>query len=183
MLELLIYPILGAAGERIIDPKAQGAAIMAISQTQFAELMETKKKITPDGKGGRTKGGGQPKKPAGGARTAQSLATDPLPRPEPPTPTSTPTPKVKPEKVTPSAALRLAPHIKADILKKGEKYARKAMRAFQKAAGLKMDGLYGPRTAGALAFFLGDKQYKTTPPAFKRYRGKSGKPFVPYTVK
>lgn len=52
-------------------------------------------------------------------------------------------------------AKELADSIITDVKKKGRNYNRKMMRNFQRVAGLKGDGLYGPRTAGAVAFYSG----------------------------
>jgi peptidoglycan hydrolase-like protein with peptidoglycan-binding domain len=56
----------------------------------------------------------------------------------------------------PDGARRVAPRIAAHLRKKGAaNYSRQALREFQRLAGLKEDGLYGGRTAGALRYYLG----------------------------
>lgn len=52
-------------------------------------------------------------------------------------------------------AKELADSIISDVNKKKANYNRKMMRNFQRVSGLKADGLYGPRTAGAVAFYSG----------------------------
>lgn len=66
-------------------------------------------------------------------------------------PSSKPAGAVGPPNV--SKAQELAPVVAADIAEKGKSYDRELVRAFQAAAGLAVDGDYGPRTRGALVFF------------------------------
>lgn len=49
-------------------------------------------------------------------------------------------------------AVELVPHLRA----KGRNYDKQALARFQLAAGLKKDGLYGPKTAGALRWYTNE---------------------------
>jgi murein L,D-transpeptidase YcbB/YkuD len=54
-----------------------------------------------------------------------------------------------------SKARRLAPPLAKHITAKKYDYARQSVTDFQRAAGLKPDGIYGPKTASALRFYNG----------------------------
>ena len=51
------------------------------------------------------------------------------------------------------AARREAPQVARHIARKGRLYSRQLVRDFQRHAGVATDGVYGPRTREALAFF------------------------------
>ena len=70
-------------------------------------------------------------------------------KPPPPTPETVEGP---PDTIK---AAELAPVVADDLITKGRGYDRTLMRAFQAAAGIKVDGLYGPQTRGALRHYLG----------------------------
>lgn len=69
------------------------------------------------------------------------------------------------------AAAALGRILARELYAKGKRSSRKLIRQFQKTAGLKIDGKYGPKTAGALFFYT---KKKIRP--FPRY----GRGFVPY---
>lgn len=54
-----------------------------------------------------------------------------------------------------SKAATLAPQVADDIFQRGARYDREMLAAFQSAAGITNDGLYGGGSAGALAYWLG----------------------------
>lgn len=56
-------------------------------------------------------------------------------------------------------ARQMADDIQTDLETNGANYNRQMMAAFQRKARLTVDGLYGGRTAGALAYFLGRPAY------------------------
>jgi peptidoglycan hydrolase-like protein with peptidoglycan-binding domain len=82
----------------------------------------------------------------------------PEPRREPP---QTPT---KPATVLPSTdttkrldrAAELAKQVAESVKARGQAYDRAVVRAFQQAADLTADGIYGPKTAGALKWYTGE---------------------------
>jgi peptidoglycan hydrolase-like protein with peptidoglycan-binding domain len=56
-------------------------------------------------------------------------------------------------------ARQMADDVETDLETNGANYNRQMMAAFQRKARLTVDGLYGGRTAGALAYFLGRTAY------------------------
>lgn len=184
MLGLLLYPALGAVVEKLISPEKQGAAVLMVSQAQFPQLMGAAAEVAP-APGEKRPAAPRPSGPPDAPRAAESLERSPLPRAPAP---SRPAPKAAPRRTArkpaaptvvsasdtdPLLAARLAPLVLKDLQAKSANYARPAMAEFQKAAGLAVDGDYGPRTAGALAYFT--KQ--SVPPSFKKYRA-AGQPII-----
>lgn len=55
---------------------------------------------------------------------------------------------------SPDTAARLAPALVTDLAQRGRTADRELVRAFQAAAGLAVDGAYGPETRGALRYWL-----------------------------
>lgn len=69
-------------------------------------------------------------------------------------------------------AAELAKAFAADLKRRGRAYDRNLLAEFQKTAGLGVDGVYGPRSAGAVRWYTGE----SLPPI-------SGKGFVEYAPK
>lgn len=91
-------------------------------------------------------------------------------------PPMTPPALKRPTKTTPTVH-PLVMGVASDIITKGKKYSRALLRQFQKMAKIKVDGLYGGTTAGALDYFLGGDPTKPRAPKplfkplkMKRYR-------------
>lgn len=122
----------------------------------------------------RSKGGGAPPPPP-----------PPAPRPMIPPPTVPSAPKPAPSGGS-STAPPLggsipvdlprsdAAHIRAmevlqDLKAKGRNYNRNLMKTFQLVARIQVDGIYGPQTAGALAYFTGERIPPHTGSGFKNY--------------
>ena len=59
--------------------------------------------------------------------------------------------------------------VAADIKSKGRAYDRKGLAAFQKLAGLDVDGVYGPRSAGAIRWYTGESIAPLTGKGFVDY--------------
>lgn len=75
------------------------------------------------------------------------------------------------------AGYRMAVLIAADIIQKGKSYSRAALKQFQKTAGIAIDGIYGPESAGAVKWFLhGTAQEGKEPQPLV---GQGFKPYVP----
>jgi hypothetical protein len=82
------------------------------------------------------------------------------PRVTPPPPATavpaTPSATAVPAGFDPEGARRVAPRVATHLRNRGAvNYSRQTLREFQTLAGLKADGLYGGRTAGALRHYLG----------------------------
>lgn len=79
----------------------------------------------------------------------------------------------------PPLAAQLAKALRAELRKPPQKVRRAVVLAFQKAADLQpVDGVYGPRTAGALRYYLADASGKAdVPPPFTR-----DKRIIPYGI-
>lgn len=69
-------------------------------------------------------------------------------------------------------AAEAAKAVAADLKRRSKAYDRKALADFQKLAGLEVDGVYGPRSAGAIRWYTGE----SIPPL-------TGKGFVDYAPK
>lgn len=84
----------------------------------------------------------------------------PAPTPPAPAPHAPPTPPAAhlPAGFNPTEAARLASAVALNIRTRRYSYSRRGLTAFQRAAGLAPDGLYGGKSAGALRF------YGATPP-------------------
>jgi peptidoglycan hydrolase-like protein with peptidoglycan-binding domain len=67
-------------------------------------------------------------------------------------------------------AAALAQQVAADVKNKGRAYNRRLTADFQREAALTADGIYGPRTAGAVKWYTGE----SVPPI-------SGRGFAQYT--
>ncbi len=74
------------------------------------------------------------------------------------TPSATPSPAVTapPAGFDPTLASTLAPALARQLAAKGYDFDRAALRAFQTAAGLEPDGIYGNDSWGALLYFTSD---------------------------
>lgn len=84
------------------------------------------------------------------------------PPPPPPPPVVTPSrppprkssgPTVISKGAVPEDARMMMPGVAGDLSAHGANYNRTALKAFQRAAGIAADGLYGGRTRGALLFY------------------------------
>ena len=184
MFELIVYPILGFLGEKFVHPDAEGDALMGIAMAQFPGVMKKQLalgKASPDENGdsgkkpvaldGLLKTKGDNGSPA--APSLDSLLSTTSEKPESPTaPVKVPVAATEPTK-----AARLAQLVYEDLKKNGAQYSRKAMAEFQRLAGLKADGDYGPKTAGALRFYSGKSD---SPESFPKYRGRGQPGILPY---
>lgn len=65
---------------------------------------------------------------------------------------------------SPDTAIRLAPEMAADITEMGKRADAELVRAFQAAAGLGVDGKYGPEARGALRYWLRVAGSEVEPP-------------------
>lgn len=105
------------------------------------------------------------------ARTSTSATTPDRSQVAPPTPGATPSgPQVKDRArldQAAEAAKSLAPMLK----KQGRATSRKTIAAFQRLAGLVADGVYGPKSAGALQWYTGE--------AIPPFTGKGFAPYAP----
>ena len=74
----------------------------------------------------------------------------------------------------------MAPRVLADLKKGKEKYSRQLLKQFQTASDLSpVDGIYGPRTAGALRYYIAEtgKSPPETPQPFT-----TDKRIIPYAI-
>lgn len=69
-------------------------------------------------------------------------------------------------------AAEVAKAVAADLKRRSKAYDRGGLAEFQKLAGLDVDGVYGPRSAGAIRWYTGE----SIPPF-------TGKGFVDYAPK
>lgn len=73
------------------------------------------------------------------------------------TPAPTPAPSAGPPAgFDGTLASTLAPNVSRDIAKNGYNFSREGLRAFQRAAGVAVDGVYGDDSWGALLYFTSD---------------------------
>jgi len=93
-----------------------------------------------------------------------------------------------PKKDTPKApqpppnavkALDLAPRVASDIFERGRNYSRDMLAAFQAAAGIAADGLYGGQSAGALMFWLEQSGSPLIAPPEPIFGAKAIQPYTP----
>lgn len=97
----------------------------------------------------------QPVKPSAAPRPTQQQATaiQKAKAALPPTPAAARAKVPAPAGTDLAKAKRMAANVAANIKKQGRKYDVAQMKAFQTAAGLKPDGLYGPVAKSALSYF------------------------------
>jgi hypothetical protein len=67
-------------------------------------------------------------------------------------------------------AKQMAPDIESDLKTNGINYDHAKLREFQRLVRLAVDGMYGPRTAGALEWALG---HQAPPAIFKNLRSRT----------
>src|SRR5262245_21474997 len=97
-----------------------------------------------------------------------AIVRDPTPPPPPPPPSWQPPQGVE-DRARLDRARALAVQVAQLIKAQGPAYKRDVVAAFQREAGLAPDGVYGPRTAGAVKWYTGE----AIPPL-------SGRGFEPY---
>lgn len=134
----------GIAADGLYGPETRGA-LLRYGMSAPMHLVDAglMKQITPT-----------PPTPNSSAAKAQSgnvtapFVSMPAEKPSAPKPAAAPKPA---SSSGPSAAAKaLAPSVGANLKAKGTAYDRKMLAAFQAAAGLAADGLYGPATRAAL---------------------------------
>lgn len=178
MFEFFALPLAGALLGKTCDREGVGNALTVIAQATYPGMFRDL---------GLASGEDNPEIPQVLPTVPEALPSVPVvptapktaPKPTAPAPKATAPASgvVKATGVDAATALRLAPLVLQDLTDKNANYSRDAMSAFQKAAGLGVDGDYGPRTAGALKFYSG----KTVPPSFGKYRKKGEPVIIDYT--
>lgn len=66
-------------------------------------------------------------------------------------------------------AAEAAKIVAADLKRSAKAYDRKALANFQKLAGLDVDGVYGPHSAGAIRWYTGESIAPLTGKGFVDY--------------
>ena len=122
--------------------------------------------------------------PAGGGIAAYPPAQAPRPTPQAPAQAPAPRPTPQAQAAPPAGAganyqvkdrqrldgaAVLANAVLDQLRQRGTGYDRAIMRRFQQAAGLAVDGLYGPKTAGAIKWYTGQEVAPHTGKGFAAY--------------
>jgi murein L,D-transpeptidase YcbB/YkuD len=114
--------------------------------------------------------------------TAPPKVEPPKSEPKPETSSSKPaptSPEVKPPASEPTAAVRdrvrldraaaLAKRVAQNLKEPASAYDRALMTEFQREAGLTADGIYGPRSAGAIKWYMGESIKSKTGRGYVQY--------------
>jgi hypothetical protein len=98
-----------------------------------------------------------PSSPSAPPPRAPAPSSPSAPPPRAPAPSSPSAPPKVRDRQRLDAAKVLAEAVVKQLRAKGRSYDRTLMKRFQATAGLAADGLYGPRSAGAVAWYTGQK--------------------------